>query len=448
MKCKNCGAQINKGVEVCPVCKQKVQKMSTGLILAISMAAVLVVAVVLAAVLLLGDDNKAPDPENPTNQGNTTASGQQVTNPGSEPGTDTDTQPVERPEDSYSADASTVADAKMQQVVATNGDAQLTNELLSYYYWFGYSSFVNYHGEYITQFLNPSQTHDTQYYDDGETTWQAFFLDMALQNFRYYSAMCADAKANGYKLDEGLETYLADMDATLAQMATQYNYASGEDYLRACFGAKSTVEGYKTFMREYLTSMNYASYLQQNLAFTEDEVQAYYDEHKTTYEENGIKQDGTCLTTVRHILIAPTDTEDQADWLEAEQTAKDIYDTWQNNPTEDYFAQLATTFSADTGSTANGGKYENIYPGEMVEAFNDWCFDPAREAGDHAIVETPYGYHIMYFCERGMEFWYYAAATDLMNETYAELETNIVEKTELVVDYEKIVLVDPVGMFG
>jgi len=84
----------------------------------------------------------------------------------------------------------------------------------------------------------------------------------------------------------------------------------------------------------------------------------------------------------------------------------------------------------------------------MVEAFNDWCFDPAREAGDHAIVKTPYGYHIMYFCERGAEFWYYAAASDLMNQNYAEQEQSIVEKYELVVDYEKIVLVDPVGMFG
>lgn len=448
MKCKNCGAQINKGVEVCPVCKQKVQKMSTGLVLAISMAAVLVVAVVLAAVLLLGNDNKAPDPGDVTGQGNATASGQQITKPSEQPGADSGSQSVQRPEDSYTADASTVPDAKMQQVVATNGEYELTNELLGFYYWFGYSSFVNYHGEYITQFLDVSQPHDTQFYDEGETTWQDYFLDMSLENFRYYSSMCADAKANGYKLNENFEQYLADMDAMLADMATQYNYASGEDYLRACFGAKATVEGYKTFMRDYLTSMNYASYLQQNVSVTEDAVKAFFEENKESYAKSGIEQDGSCLTTVRHILIAPTDTEVEADWLEAEQTAKDIYDTWQNNPTEDYFAQLATTFSTDTGSSANGGKYENIYPGEMVQAFNDWCVDPARQPGDHGIVKSPYGYHIMYFCERGMEFWYYAAATDLMNETYAEQEKNIVEKNELVVDYEKIVLVDPVGMFG
>ena len=33
----------------------------------------------------------------------------------------------------------------------------------------------------------------------------------------------------------------------------------------------------------------------------------------------------------------------------------------------------------------------------MVDTFNDWCFDESRKPGDHGIVETTYGYHIMYF---------------------------------------------------
>ena len=33
----------------------------------------------------------------------------------------------------------------------------------------------------------------------------------------------------------------------------------------------------------------------------------------------------------------------------------------------------------------------------MVQAFNDWCFDSSRKSGDTGIVETQYGYHVMYF---------------------------------------------------
>jgi len=33
----------------------------------------------------------------------------------------------------------------------------------------------------------------------------------------------------------------------------------------------------------------------------------------------------------------------------------------------------------------------------MVVPFQDWCFDAARKTGDTGIVETQYGYHVMYF---------------------------------------------------
>lgn len=446
MKCKNCGAQIKDGVEICPICKQKVQKLSTGVVLAISMAAVLVVAVILAAVLLLGKDNDVPDPGDVSNPGGTTASGEQITQPDADPNGGSNV-PAERPEGSFTVDAATVTDAKLQQVVATNGDAALTNEMLSYYYWFGYSNFINYYGEYVMQYLDVSKPLDSQYYDNGETTWQAYFLELALNDFQYYSSMCAEAQAANYTLDDVSQASLDGIEESLAGYAQQFGYETGEDYLRACFGAKATVKGYKEFMRQYLTGMNYATYLRYNLSFSEEDVAAFYEENKDAYIEAGILQDGTCLATVRHILIAPSDTENPADWIDAEQTAADIYENWQNNPTEEFFAQLAGTYSADSGSSANGGQYENIFPGEMVETFDAWCFDPARQPGDHGIVESEFGYHIMYFCSRGTEFWVFAAGADLINQAYGELETSIIEKNRLAIEFDKIILVDPIGMY-
>ena len=63
----------------------------------------------------------------------------------------------------------------------------------------------------------------------------------------------------------------------------------------------------------------------------------------------------------------------------------------------EHFAQLAEEHTADPGSASTGGLYEDIYPGQMVSAFNDWCFDESRQAGDSGIVQTDFGYHIMYF---------------------------------------------------
>ena len=41
----------------------------------------------------------------------------------------------------------------------------------------------------------------------------------------------------------------------------------------------------------------------------------------------------------------------------------------------------------------------------MVPAFNEWIFDPSRNTGDTAIVETEFGFHIMYFVQVSMTEW-------------------------------------------
>jgi len=81
----------------------------------------------------------------------------------------------------------------------------------------------------------------------------------------------------------------------------------------------------------------------------------------------------------------------------AKATAEEILAQWKaGEATEEAFAALANEKSAD-GDGVSGGLYENVYPGQMVVNFNDWCFDSARKAGDTGIVETEYGYHVMYF---------------------------------------------------
>ena len=60
------------------------------------------------------------------------------------------------------------------------------------------------------------------------------------------------------------------------------------------------------------------------------------------------------------------------------------------------FGELAKDNSADSNAS-DGGIYENVVPNQMVSTFNAWCFDSKRKEGDTAIVQTEYGYHIMYF---------------------------------------------------
>jgi hypothetical protein len=110
----------------------------------------------------------------------------------------------------------------------------------------------------------------------------------------------------------------------------------------------------------------------------------------------GVKDNHFPLANVRHILTSFKDSSAETKKA-AKETAEKIYNDWLNgDQSEESFAALAKE-KTDDGNGDAGGLYEDIYPGQMVTTFNDWCFDETRKPGDHGIVETEYGYHIMYY---------------------------------------------------
>ena len=139
------------------------------------------------------------------------------------------------------------------------------------------------------------------------------------------------------------------------------------------------------------------------------------------------------MKNVRHILVAPAhehaegETHEDGETYSAEEmaaakaTAEEILASWKaGEATEEAFALLANEKSAD-GDGTTGGLYENVYPGQMVQNFNDWCYDAARKTGDTGIVESEYGYHVMYFVgDSAMNYRDFQIESQLRN---ADLET-------------------------
>lgn len=90
--------------------------------------------------------------------------------------------------------------------------------------------------------------------------------------------------------------------------------------------------------------------------------------------------------------------------LEAYEKAKALYDEYlSGDKTEQAFAAIATENSEDGGSASNGGLYENVTKGQMVPAFDAWIFDSARKPGDTGLVQTNYGWHVMYYVGKNAE---------------------------------------------
>ena len=126
---------------------------------------------------------------------------------------------------------------------------------------------------------------------------------------------------------------------------------------------------------------------------------------------------------VRHILIKAEADADGNYTDEAKAAAKaraeEILAEYESgDKTEDSFAALANEYSEDTGSNTNGGLYENIAKGEMVQEFNDFCFD-SHKPGDTGIVYgesgSYAGYHVMYYVGEGELNSTVIAENDLRN---------------------------------
>ena len=114
------------------------------------------------------------------------------------------------------------------------------------------------------------------------------------------------------------------------------------------------------------------------------------------------------MANVRHILVKfeggkkgsdGKTTYTDAEKAKAKAEAEKLLQEWlDGKATEESFGELANSKSDDNnGKVTNGGLYEDIYQGKMVENFENWCFAEGRKAGDTGIVETEYGYHVMYY---------------------------------------------------
>lgn len=150
-------------------------------------------------------------------------------------------------------------------------------------------------------------------------------------------------------------------------------------------------------------------------------------------------RDEYATVNVRHILLnkaaATLGAEDEGYDAEQEQLtadahakAEEVLAQWQSgDATEDSFAALAFTESGDGGSRFNGGLYTRVYKGQMLETFNDWCFDASRKPGDTGLVDTTYGTHVMYYVGTDLPRWQAQVTEAKANEDYIAWEEGRIE---------------------
>lgn len=355
--------------------------------------------------------------------------------------------------------------AAADTVVATAGEYELTNAELQVYYWLGiqntlqtWSYYSNAYGfDYAAMMgLDYTQPLDTQICTmvENGATWQQYFLLNALQSWHYYQSLEVEAINAGFDVDAEKREFLDNLETSLAEDAVNYGFETAEEYLAYNAGPGATMESYLNFMEQNYRGYDYYDGLVNAIELTDEELDAYYTENEAALVEQGVGKDAK-FVDVRHILIMPESTTaedgtttvtDEA-WAAAAAEAERILNEWKSGAaTEESFGELANTYTAD-GNDANydgipdGGLYTEVYVGQMVPEFENWCFDETRQIGDTGLVKTTYGWHVMYFVQSyPSQQWKTAAESALRSQRSNELIEDISAKYPLSVDYSKILL--------
>ncbi len=156
--------------------------------------------------------------------------------------------------------------------------------------------------------------------------------------------------------------------------------------------------------------------------------------------EKGVYIDEYTSQDVRHILF-DVDTSLTGSALEkafdkAKAEAEKVLEEYnKGDKTAESFGELAKEHTADSNGE-DGGLYENVLKGQMVEEFENWIYDENRKTGDVELVKTTYGWHIMYYVGEGKTAWKVTAENGLKNDDYEEHLEELQEKYELDYDYE------------
>ena len=334
--------------------------------------------------------------------------------------------------------------ALLDHVVATCGDESLSNRELNLYYQQTMYDFYQQYGSYLAYMMDTTLGMDEQPGMSGEGTWQADLLNAAFLNFFQVASLYQEAKAAGFELTEASRSFLDGLQSNLNEAAASYGYADASAYLADTFGPGITFEDYYHFSELNSLAMDYYSHLINQVEVDDAQIEACYTENQEMFEGQGIMKDDRNAVNVRHILIAVEDAADEAAWTAAEQEAQALLQQWQDgDATEESFAALATEKTADPGSQSTGGLYENVYPGQMVEPFENWCFEEGRQTGDTGIVKTDHGYHIMYYVGQTDYIHWKAVAADYCRSSAAEtIRTEISAKYEAVSDSAYAILLD------
>ncbi len=281
-------------------------------------------------------------------------------------------------------------------------------------------AYYTYYGESLTFTDEQRREHDKDTYNHyssysyasyfiGYTNYLPEGVSSSTATEEQIKTALAEAKAEADSLNNC--TNAEELNAAIAQLS----FNKDKDSKPTCNENEDILySGITTILQEWITHKDRKAGDFTVIANETTSTDADGNEKKTTSgytvviykstNDNNFK-----LSNVRHLLVAfeggtydantQKTTYSEAEKKAAKDKAEKLLAQWKAGAaTEASFIELVKKETDDTASIETGGLYEEISPSSSyVTNFRDWAVNKDRKAGDVGIVETEYGYHIMYF---------------------------------------------------
>lgn len=339
------------------------------------------------------------------------------------------------------------------------GDHDITRLEYNYYFNNVYSNYLSMYGSYVSMMgLDTTVDLDEQTYPGNENmTWKDYFDQSAVEQIQQIKAMADEARENGFEYDSSED--MASYETEIAAQAESASVSESE-YYALMYGDYATPSRIETFVEENLLASAYYNHLVEENQPADDEITAYYEENKNSYdtvtyrsfyfevdtsagEETGSEESTAAeTTTAAEETTVEETTLDTAEETAEETTAEETTAAEEETETEtaseeetgmtdeeiaaamdelkvqademaarleagEDFEDLCVEYASEDQKENYGGEEdgslteEGSYFGAPSVAA-DWLFDESRQEGDITVLESESlnRYYVVQFISR------------------------------------------------
>ena len=257
----------------------------------------------------------------------------------------------------------------------TVGEEKITQVEFDYNYAVAKVGYLDTYGSYLSMFGMDTATIDNQNYD-GTMTFREYFEQLAVQNIASTKALKAAAEAENFVYDTTL-----DYEMFIAEMSVQAATAGMplKEYITDMYGPLATQDRLEDIIKETLYTGAYYEKKANSLVATDEEIVAYYDANKGTYDSVDYR-----MVTIKAEL--PTTNPDGSKPVDAEGKEIAYVPTEEEKATAMAAAKVKAEEALKTVAT-DGEVFTNALQSSINSKVSSWLFEEGRKAGDTYMAE-------------------------------------------------------------